>query len=352
MAVLLTVSALAANAQLAPTDTIIVDNPDKARTTTLDLQTCNLSWYQGIHANLGVRAHAMLTDKIEPFIEYKKSYGNDPPISDADYPEAVVCAGGLKGNVFIEAGCNYYFLMKKVRSNAMVRLEGLVSVPCILKRLAGVRGGFAYYRKDMDFYDPVHPYYHYKSKDGGIVTPIDDWFHPNINPHPQPAGRSQSPYSTIKVPVLFAGISYKRIKHLMVEAEEEGRHVKMTSFDFYADVLFAPSIQIMNVFDTNKKEWLIVPGPQSLVNWGYRVGVSRHSGKVVGVTYTIEAGVKPAAITGTGFFHTGGFINLCWGICISSAKNLLGHPPESPNPAPVKQPVKYDYSRQKENPRI
>ncbi len=318
--------------------TIIENDPDKARTTTLDLKIFDLGWYQGMGMRLGGRVHTMLTEKMEPFLELKKAFVNDPAISDGSLPESVICRGGIKGAVFAEAGCNYYFFSRKVKAKTRMNLNAIEQgktivqyyskVPTVVKHLLGARGGITYTRKGVDFYDPSHPYYNYKSADGMYIVPIDDW-DPKVA-HYQPAGFAADPYSNFRTFAVFAGISYKKIKHTVIDVEEHGHRQRASNLDVYADVIVAPYMSISNVLDTNKREWIIAPKSGTMQHFGYRVGFCRHSGRTVGCTYTIEAGKKPAPIIGQGFFYAGGFINLSWGICISSAWNLLGHSTTKP----------------------
>ncbi len=321
---------------------IVENDPDKARTTTLDLQIFDLGWYQGIGMSLGGRAHTFLTPKVEPFLAYKKAYVNDPAISDGAYDGTIVSKGGIKSGIAAEAGCSYYFFSRKVASTTKMNLNAVASrdlilqyyseVPTIVKHMVGARGGITYNRRTMDLYDQTHPYYFYKSSDGKYTVPIDD-FDPKVS-HLQPAGFAANPYTNMHVVAIFAGICYKNIKHTKIDVEDVGRRQKAKNLDLYADVMFAPIMGIANVIDTQKREWLIVPHTNTMHRFGYRVGLSKHSGKTVGTTYTLEAGKKPAAAIGQGFFNTGGFINITYGMCISTAWKLLKQP-KTPPPLPV-----------------
>ncbi len=334
LAALLAASTLTANAQKVNYSVVETD-PDRAKTTTLDLQFLNLGTYQGFGMGYGIKAETMLTDKIGAFLEYKNTYFETPNSSSASSElGAIVPSAGLKHNMNIEAGGTYFFLKRKVASNVKVQLSSMsfgnvtvihyTSVPSLVQHMLGARGGLTYFQKALDFESASHKYFNYKSKDGKTNVPIDEEF---AGLHVQPDGNSWEPFTNSKVFAIFAGLDYRNIRNTIIQAEDYGRCANATSFDIYFDLMVAPSISFANVIDTARHEWQIVPTSKGTSNFGYRFGVTRHPGRTVGFSSTLEFGKKPSAVMGAGFFNTGGYINYTISLCISSALNLLGHKP-------------------------
>jgi hypothetical protein len=310
-----------------------VNNPNSYKRSMLYLDLFTADTHLDPTMGSGAKFETMVGGRIMPWAQVKFAWADAATHHVVSgYPTN---EGGQKKHLSIEAGGALFLtnqnLNKKVRVVLSSHRSGnythtrYLNVSALVKRQMGVRGGIFTNRMALEFDDDSHKYFHYESKDGKIVAPIQSVGSSGVN---QPAGEYYKPVTNASNACLYGGLHKRKITNVSISTNTDGYKSNRAISDLYVDVMLSPVTGIANVVDIKGQEWKIVADKGGIRHLGWRAGYSHHNGQKVSLCYNFEVGQRPGPVMGESFMGDGSYISIGMGISIGSNK-FFGIPPKS-----------------------
>lgn len=189
---------------------------------------------------------------------------------------------------------------------AFFRFREYTIVPANVKKMWGVEGGVHYIARGMRFAEDDDSRYKYRTETGGEMSMSGTR-----------GGHSfASPAAMTTSTSVYAGGRLRRITNLrtVVGNKLVGNQ---SIFDFYFDVMYAPTVTISDVVATDGTRLSIVPNSGSVKKTGWRLGViQRGVTTLPWLSGSIEMGKMPGPSTNDlsrGRFYFSGTIGIALG---------------------------------------
>ncbi|MES2654210.1 MAG: hypothetical protein V4620_01380 [Bacteroidota bacterium] len=282
---------------------VLEDDPDTknifiaANVFDINAYMANMSLGYNIYAN------AFLGKRFQADVDYRKAY-NDAGIG-------IFSPKDLTKNFQIRLGGQFNLVNKLARKNARVVLSSFssggfthttfISVPANFRRIFAVRGGLQYFYNNCRTDNGANNSRaanddDMRAKINGQVVVLTD---PN---------NFETVNYTVNTFGIYAGLSYKSICNIVIDAESWGKKGRSVLSDFYADVLFCPLVSYA-IKPNNNQAYLkdadlnISENQPSYLGW--RFGWQAALGRKVAFTTKMEIGQQPGNKSETFFVNLG-----------------------------------------------
>jgi hypothetical protein len=279
------------------------DDPD-TKNLFIALNVFDINAYYA-NTSLGINAYAnsMIGKRFQADIDFRKAYSDDG--------NGVFAPKDLTKNFQFRIGGQFNLMSKIVNSKAKVVLSSYtagnfthttyIMVPAKFRRILAARGGVQY------FYNNV------ATDNGAQNTRVgnDDDMKAKLN------GKvdylvDPTNFETINYTVntfgMYAGISYKSIVNVLINADDWGKKGTSRNNDFYFDALFCPLVSY--TIKPNERQAYLKDAdiniPENSPKYlGWRFGWQMFMGKKVLFTVKAEAGQQPGNKSDTFFMNMG-----------------------------------------------
>lgn len=174
-----------------------------------------------------------------------------------------------------------------------------IKVPASFRRIFSVRGGIQTYHDICDLSsipDKDDNVMYYKDANGNKQQAIDK-------------SSFESMYYTVDAVGFYAGISYKSIVNVMINAEGYGKRSRCIANDFYLDALLTPSVTY--TLKPNDKQMAAFKDADINISenkrnyFGWRFGWQAFMGRHVAFTSKFEVGQQPGNYNGNWYVSCG-----------------------------------------------
>lgn len=271
--------------------TVVSDNPDRLKYTSLSLEP----FYADIHMSnmtLGwnVRADAIILKRIELRADYRRAY-MDMNVSAAESQSQyhAYAKNGVKFAQTTELGASLIFRDKTKRKSLRVvlsqyrfgnyQITNFINVPGNVRRMTALRGGAYLLSTSIEFTDDHQEF---------VKLPNVDRNKPEMA-----LKVANKAIPMMRTGVLYAGLSFKSITSLTIDADGYGNRHNRGYTDFFVDFLFAPIVNFSDVKDTKNEVFEIDPASAAIKRMGWRAGAVFRSPETVALTYKFEFGSRP-----------------------------------------------------------
>ncbi|MEN9523809.1 MAG: hypothetical protein RL065_2186 [Bacteroidota bacterium] len=321
----LSVSAFFANAQSVSYKTIL-DDPKSVPNLRTSIDPFYADMYQGEpHIGWGFRGEFKFLKLFIANIDYRKAYLDmtyDGNINDGARPDYTATDFGLNKANWLEVGGGLVFADWTKAKNLKVVLSSSTSysgnyktthtkyimVPGHLRHIANIRGGFIRNSTAVELNDETKGYcLNVKDNKDTLKFGFAPWT------------ATTSTYATTVTTMLnqfgfYAGISYKTITNLKIDADGYRKKGNRVTWDLYADLITMPRMHFVDVMNaTGSKTYSFQS--EKLSKMGWRVGVLAYNQSKVGLSFKSEFGKMPNyATTQKGILGNQFYLMLTMGI--------------------------------------
>lgn len=311
------------NAQTVSYKTTL-DDPKSVPNLHLFVDPFYVDMYQGEpHLGWGFRGEFRFLKLFIANLDYRKSYldaTSDGNINDGARPNYTEANYGLNKSNWTEIGGGFVFADWTKSRNIKVVLSSSTStsggyrtthtkyimVPGHLRHIANLRGGIIRNSTPVELNDETKGYCINKANNKDT---LHFGFAPTLASIPN--------YATTVTTMLnqfgfYAGISYKTITNLTIDADGYRKRGNRATWDIYADVITMPRMHFVDVMDANNKTYSFES--EKLTKLGWRAGLLWHSQSKVAFSFKTEFGNMPHyASTQKGFLGNQFYLMLTMG---------------------------------------
>jgi hypothetical protein len=310
--------------------TIIEDNPDAYKKTTLFIEPFFAEAYKGFAMGYGLKFETQVADFV-PWVYYKKAYLDVNTVSSV---VDILPAEKLYKFSIFEFGATWFFSDKNKATDIGIDLKSnrissstvaytAINAKGTKKIMHGLDFGLFMGKNTIDIEADIdknqNELYQYQRVSDGFTVPI---YFSEPQGTVQPKGESWLVYTSYATKTFFFGYHLRSVINYKIMADGYGSRAKRSIFNWYTQFFFTPNTEFNNVFDTKAVEWAIIPieGVKTNSNFGFKTGFSL---KVVNaMQFYAELGYKPGP-KHTPSALSGAFINVGYGVFFGSKKGFL-----------------------------
>ena len=258
-----------------------------------------------VNAGYGLQARYFLKEKFDFSLQYRKSYGKGTEYSRLTGDKYQESANKLGVFQYLEGGATYHLrdelgagstqmalLNKRYSNEKLASTVGEhILVPSKVRKVTGIRAGGYFWSSAFRVSDVV-------AKKNLSLTAQGD---------PTDTLLGNGAYSNLQSAGFYLGGSLAKIRNIAIKPRKYDSNVNDVMFTAYADLIFAPYLQLENVKmkdPITKQETIYDVSTVPLKKLGFRIGIEGMMNREFGWAWGLETGYRPS-VAGRSFFLTG-----------------------------------------------